>query len=74
MASRAALEAQLDATAERFAAAVPRPPHWGGYRLHAEAVELWVSRPARLHDRALWTRKIDLNPGPTPWQATRLQP
>src|ERR1700716_1894009 len=35
---------------------VPRPPHWGGYYLWAESVELWVEGDARIHDRARWTR------------------
>jgi pyridoxamine 5'-phosphate oxidase len=50
----------------------PRPPHWGGYRLVAESVELWASHGARLHDRAVWRR--DLGPPAGPWQAMRLQP
>jgi pyridoxamine 5'-phosphate oxidase len=50
--------------------AIPRPPHWGGFRLRAEAVELWVEGEFRIHDRALWTRSA-----PTAaWAATRLQP
>ncbi len=59
-------------------AAVPRPPHWGGYRLWAEAVELWVEGDSRIHDRARWTRTLtpkgdsDFDYGP--WSATRLQP
>ena len=57
---------------------VPRPPHWGGYRLWAEAVELWVEGDARLHDRARWvrtlTRQSDGSYGAGPWSATRLQP
>ncbi|MEO1008579.1 MAG: pyridoxamine 5'-phosphate oxidase [Planctomycetota bacterium] len=49
---------------------IPRPPHWGGFRLVADAAELWVGSPARIHDRARWTR-----PTPdAPWTATRLQP
>jgi len=58
--------------------AVPRPPHWGGYRLWAEAVELWVEGEYRIHDRARWTRQLtptgehDFLPGG--WTATRLQP
>ena len=48
---------------------VPRPPNWGGYRLHADAVELWVEGEFRIHDRARWTRS-----GSGPWSVTRLQP
>lgn len=57
---------------------VARPMHWGGYRLWAERVELWVAAPARLHDRACWSRPLapDAAGGfrPGPWSATRLQP
>lgn len=36
---------------------VPRPPHWGGFRLRAARIELWCgSKSGRLHDRAAWTR------------------
>jgi pyridoxamine 5'-phosphate oxidase len=56
---------------------IPRPPHWGGYRLWAERVELWVGLEGRLHDRALWSRELvgsgaELQGGA--WSATRLQP
>ena len=56
---------------------IPRPPHWGGYHLWAEAVELWVEGSARIHDRARWSR--ELQPEGTgfrvgAWSATRLQP
>jgi pyridoxamine 5'-phosphate oxidase len=58
---------------------VPRPPHWGGYRLWADTVELWVEGEYRIHDRARWTRP--LTPAGDggeftfpPWQAERLQP
>lgn len=49
---------------------IPRPPHWGGFRIIATEVELWVGSPARIHDRARWTRGT---PGDA-WRATRLQP
>ena len=56
---------------------VPRPAHWGGYRLWIEWAELWIQSDARVHDRARWTRELttagdrfDLGP----WSATRLQP
>lgn len=59
------------------AAEIPRPPHWGGYRLWARRVELWLGGPGRLHDRAAWSRT--LTPvgdsfTPSTWTATRLQP
>lgn len=57
---------------------VPRPPHWGGYRLWAESVELWVHGDYRIHDRARWTRKLQRVDEHTfsggAWSATRLQP
>lgn len=62
---------------------IPRPPHWGGFRIHAQSVELWSGGVGRIHDRARWTRQLTRNPdqerGPnaysgTDWSATRLQP
>jgi pyridoxamine 5'-phosphate oxidase len=57
---------------------IPRPPHWGGYRLWADAVELWVEGQARIHDRARWSRTLAAERGgafePGAWQVTRLQP
>lgn len=84
--SREALVEKIMAEWKRFGvdparateASIPRPPHWGGYRIWVDRVELWVSGPGRAHDRAAWTR--ELAPGPDggfrggPWSATRLQP
>jgi len=57
---------------------VPRPPHWGGYQLWIESVELWVEGEARIHDRARWTRTLPARQDgafePGTWTATRLQP
>jgi pyridoxamine 5'-phosphate oxidase len=57
---------------------IPRPPHWGGYRLWADAVELWVEGDARIHDRARWMRTLTAKSDgaftTSPWSATRLQP
>ena len=58
-------------------ASVPRPKDWGGYRVWAERVELWISRPNRLHDRAEWTRELTPEGDGFvggPWRAIRLQP
>ncbi len=61
---------------EQISVSVPRPPNWGGYRLRADAVELWVEGEYRIHDRARWTRSLaDGRRDPlSPWSATRLQP
>jgi pyridoxamine 5'-phosphate oxidase len=48
--------------------AVPRPPHWTGFRLAPERIEFWLSRPHRLHERRLFTRAGDQ------WTSTLLYP
>lgn len=58
---------------------IPRPPNWGGWRLWAERVELWLGGPGRVHDRAVWSRSLAPSPRPAefdtgPWTPTRLQP
>ncbi len=57
---------------------IERPPHWGGYRIWATAIELWVEGADRIHDRARWTRQLSPldahNYEAGPWHGTRLQP
>ncbi|MGH7243138.1 MAG: pyridoxamine 5'-phosphate oxidase [Phycisphaerales bacterium] len=58
---------------------IPRPPHWGGWRLWADRIELWLGGPGRVHDRAVWTRSIKPSGEEgefecAPWMSTRLQP
>ena len=88
--SRNDLEARMNEAAARFggggqdwssaapADAVSRPPHWGGYRLWARTVELWMQGEARLHDRISWSRELQaLGDGEfqaAAWRAERLQP
>ncbi len=75
--SRAAFLAKVEEEAKRSGGEIPRPKRWGGYRVWAERVELWVGQPARAHDRALWTRSLaPIGAGFSggPWRSTRLQP
>jgi len=76
--SRAALLAKVDAVTARLAGAEPpRPDRFVGYRVWAERVELWVSQPARVHDRAEWIRSLSPDTAGfigSPWRSTRLQP
>ncbi len=57
---------------------IPRPEHWGGYRLWISSVELWAEGADRIHDRGLWTRNLSIDDGngiqTGRWQSTRLQP
>jgi len=48
---REILEKRFAELANRYGDDVPRPPHWGGYRLKPNAIEFWQGRENRLHDR-----------------------
>lgn len=87
LASRAALAARMASFGVRFGVgaaignsgadgAVPRPPHWGGYRLSIHRIELWASGRGRLHDRIEWRLVADSStPGSAPrWVMQRLNP
>lgn len=64
-------EAEARFGAEEDGPPVPRPDHWGGYRVGIERIEFWQGRPDRLHDRFEYRP----DPGsPTGWTVTRLAP
>ncbi|MDN3555075.1 pyridoxamine 5'-phosphate oxidase [Halomonas maura] len=47
---------------------IPRPIHWGGYRVVPEMIEFWQGQPSRLHDRIRYERRDGH------WQRFRLAP
>jgi pyridoxamine 5'-phosphate oxidase len=71
-------DGDTQALAEGTIPQIERPPHWGGFRLWATAVELWIEGGDRIHDRARWTRDVirGSNNGfsTTTWSGRRLQP
>ncbi len=70
--SQAALEARFGEVEERFLGTeVPRPAHWGGYRVMPGRIEFWQARPDRLHDRLLFLRG---SRGDGAWSVRRLNP
>ena len=67
---RDTFEQRLQEFADKFQGMpVPRPPHWGGYRIRVSQIELWQQRPNRWHDRIIYTLQDDGS-----WTWTRLYP
>lgn len=67
--SRMTLDDAVREVERRYAGAqVPRPPHWGGYRLNPSEIEFWQGRLDRLHDRLRYRRDAGV------WTLERLWP
>jgi len=59
VAGREILEARFAELQKRFGDNVPRPPHWGGYRVKPNAIEFWQGQENRLHDRLRYSLQSD---------------
>lgn len=66
---RAVLERRYQEFDARFGDDVPRPEHWGGWRLVPHTIEFWQGRVNRLHDRLRYRRLDDGS-----WDVVRLSP
>jgi pyridoxamine 5'-phosphate oxidase len=67
--TRFELEKRVAMFTARFAlGAIPRPPHWSGFRILPARMEFWQERPFRLHDRLVYHRAGD------GWRTERLYP
>ena len=67
--TRDVLEKRFEEFDLKFGDNVPRPPHWGGYRITPEVIEFWQGRDNRLHDRLRYSLQSDGG-----WLIERLAP
>jgi pyridoxamine 5'-phosphate oxidase len=67
--NRAVLEKRFAEFAAKFGEQVPRPPHWGGYRVKPGVIEFWQGQENRLHDRLRYSLRNDGT-----WLIERLAP
>ena len=70
LAGREVLEQRMQEVMARYGdGPVPRPPHWGGYRVRPDVIEFWQGQKNRLHDRIEYARQADGS-----WKIRRLSP
>jgi pyridoxamine 5'-phosphate oxidase len=67
--NRDLLEQRFDEFGLKFGDNIPRPPHWGGYRVKANLIEFWQGQENRLHDRLRYRLQDDGS-----WIIERLAP
>lgn len=66
---RSIIESNVDALTKQYTGqSIPRPAHWGGYRVKPQVIEFWQGRSNRLHDRFKFTASGDT------WKRERLAP
>jgi pyridoxamine 5'-phosphate oxidase len=69
--SRKVLELnEAEITQKYLGTHLPRPPHWGGYRVIPNLIEFWQGRPSRLHDRLCYRKNASVDH----WNIERLAP
>ncbi len=68
IAGREVLEEREKELIAQFGENIPKPPHWGGYRLIPDVFEFWQGRPSRLHDRLRYRKRDEQ------WLRERLAP
>jgi len=78
---RSVLEKKVQELEQQYAEQeVPRPEHWGGYKVFPEKIEFWQGRSNRLHDRIVFFREPETDngegelPGYSQWETFRLAP
>lgn len=70
VAGKAWLKETFEFYRERFKhGEIPKPPHWGGFRVKPVKIEFWQGRPSRMHDRIVYTLTENKS-----WDIKRLAP
>lgn len=67
--SRKAIEDSFLSYQQKFTSSIPRPDHWGGYRVVPHMIEFWQGRSNRMHDRIIFSREVGNG-----WLKQRLAP